>query len=90
MTDEQIRQNFEQLIKAQLRFQEQLGEMAGLLRGTMTTVDTLAKRVDDLASGYERIQERQDETDRRFEVLLDEIRFLIRQQRPPEDPTNER
>ncbi|NJK61922.1 MAG: hypothetical protein HC921_03840 [Synechococcaceae cyanobacterium SM2_3_1] len=90
MTDDQIRQNFEQLIKAQLRFQDQLGEMAGLLRGTMATVDTLAKRVDVLASGYERIQERQDETDRRFEVLLDEIRFLIHQQRPPEDPANER
>ena len=76
MTDEQLNQRFGQLVNAQLRFQEQLGEMAGVVR---LSLERHAEHERELAE----IRQRQEEQDQRFDVLLEELRYLIRH-RPPE------
>ncbi|NJL98461.1 MAG: hypothetical protein HC924_06395 [Synechococcaceae cyanobacterium SM2_3_2] len=72
MTDEQLNQRFGQLVNAQLRFQEQLGEMGGIVR---LSLERHAEHERELDA----IRQRQAEQDQRFDVLLEELRYLIRQ-----------
>lgn len=68
MTDDELNDRFGRLVDAQLRFQEQLGDMATLMR--------------QLIAQQQASQQRHDETDQRFNILLEEIRYLSRQLRP--------
>jgi hypothetical protein len=43
-----------------------------------------AQVVQEIRTEIQQVHERQAESDRRFDVLLNEIRYLIRQQQPPE------
>ncbi|MEN9222012.1 MAG: hypothetical protein Q6L60_15360 [Thermostichus sp. HHBFW_bins_43] len=89
MTDEELNERFGRLVDAQLRFQEQLGDMAGILRQVVQRVDQVAQRMDQVVANQERheqelqeFRQRQAETDQRFNVLLEEVRYLIRRQEP--------
>lgn len=99
MTDEELNEKFSRLVDAQLRFQDQLGEMARLMREDRQEQarinEAFRQRHIQHDEEMERFRQRIDESNRRheeneqrFNVLLEEIRFLIRQQRPPaEDNT---
>ena len=66
----------EQVARGHVRFQEQLGDLAGFMR-------QMAERQDRHEQEIQALKQRQVESDERFNVLLQEIRFLIRQQQPP-------
>ncbi|NJK62708.1 MAG: hypothetical protein HC921_08530 [Synechococcaceae cyanobacterium SM2_3_1] len=65
MTDEELNDRFGRLVGAQLRFQDQLGDMAALMR--------------QLMAQQQASEQRHDETDQRFNILLQEIRYSTRQ-----------
>jgi len=94
MTDEELNVRFGLLVDAQLRFQSQLGDLARIFRERDQQKDQLIEKQDRLIEKHEQLiekheqelqalQQRQAESDERFNVLLQEIRFLIRQQQPP-------
>lgn len=67
-----------QLERAQIRFQEQLGELASYVR-------QVVERQDRHDRELEEIRQRQVESDLRFDVLLQEIRYLIRRREDRDD-----
>lgn len=72
----------QRLEAAQFRFQEQLGDIVRAFREQAEQHDRA------IAENQQQIQElrlRQAESDERFEILLQEIRFLIRRQHPPQE-----
>ena len=94
MTEEELNARFGQLVDAQLRFQSQLGDLARIFRDKTQQQDRLIEQHERLIDQHEQLiekheqeiqalQQRQAESDERFNVLLQEIRFLIRQQQPP-------
>ncbi|MEN9222013.1 MAG: hypothetical protein Q6L60_15365 [Thermostichus sp. HHBFW_bins_43] len=85
MTDEELNERFGRLVDAQLRFQEQLGDMAGILRQVVQRVDQLAANQERHEQELQEFRQRQAETDQRFNVLLEEVRYLIRRQEPEPD-----
>ncbi len=101
MTEEELNARFAQMAdavgrvaNAQLRFQEQLGDLAGVVRQVIARQDRheqemeeFRRRQEESDRRFERLQQQQAETDQRFNVLLQEIRFLVRQQQQP--PQNE-
>ena len=96
MTDEELNARFAQMADAvgrvagaQLRFQEQLGDLAGIIRQVIARQDRHEQELEEYRRKHEQelaqIRQRQAESDQRFDVLLQEIRFLIRQQQPPQE-----
>jgi len=90
MTDAELNARFAQMADAvgrvataQLRFQEQLGDLAGVVRQVIARQD---RHEQELAE----FRQRQAESDQRFNVLLEEVRFLIRQQQRPPQPEDDR
>ncbi len=94
MTDEELNARFAQMADAvgrvahaQLRFQEQLGDLAGVVRQVIARQDRHEQELAEFRRQHEQelaeFRRRQEESDQRFNVLLQEIRFLIRQQQPP-------
>ncbi len=88
MTDEEINQRFAQVLDAQLRFQGQLGDMARIFRDRIEAQDRAIevqdRTIERLDQAIEEIRQGRVEIDQRFTVLLEEFRYLIRQQRPQE------
>ncbi len=76
MTDEELNARFGQLVDAQLHVQEQIGDLAGIMRQVIARQDRHEAELQDL-------RQRQAESDQRFDILLQEIRYLIHQQQPP-------
>ena len=85
----QVENRQSQLERAQIRFQEQLGELAGYVRQAMERQDQRDRELEEYRRRHdeelEQIRQRQAESDQRFDVMLQEIRYLIRQQRSAED-----
>ena len=94
---DQVENRQGQLERAQIRFQEQLGELAAYARRSMERQDQherelqeYRQRVEQHDRKMEEFRQRQAESDERFNVMLQEIRFLIRQQRSTgDDPGQE-
>lgn len=89
MTDEELNARFAQMAdavgrvaQAQLRFQEQLGDLAGVVRQVIARQDRHEQELAEFRQELAEFRQRQEESDQRFNVLLQEIRFLIRQQPP--------
>ncbi len=80
MTDEELNAGFGLLVDAQVRFQSQLGDLARIFRERAQQQDLLIEKHEQ---EIQPLQQRQAESDERFNMLLEEIRFLIRQQQPP-------
>ena len=83
------------LEESQLRFQEQLGDMAGIVRQVVQQQavlqhqqEALQRQQEALQQQQEGIQQRQSEQDQRFDVLLQELRFIARRLPPEEGSTN--
>lgn len=89
MTDAELNDKFDRLVDAQLRFQDQLGEMARLMREDREDRQRRQAEQERRWAEQERLnaesRKRHEEHEQRFNVLLEEIRFLIRQQHPPEN-----
>lgn len=92
MTDDQLNQRFGQLVDAQLRFQQQLGDMAGVVRDLaenqrqiIQQQEWMMERQEWMMQRQEQILHRLEESDQRFNVMLQEIRFLIRRLPPTDD-----
>ncbi len=104
MTDEELNDRFAQVADAvgrvahaQLRFQEQLGDLAGVVRQVLARQDRheqelaefrqeqadFRQELVEFRQELVKFRQRQEESDQRFNILLQEIRFLIRQQQPP-------
>lgn len=77
---------FTQLTQAQLRFQGQLGDLARIFQARIDAQDRIVEEirveVQEMRVEMEALQQRQAESDQRFEVLLVEVRYLIRQLPP--------
>ncbi|NJM00572.1 MAG: hypothetical protein HC818_01230 [Synechococcaceae cyanobacterium RM1_1_27] len=104
------------LEESQLRFQEQLGDMAGIVRQVVQQQavlqqqqeslqhqqealqrqqealqrqqEALQRQQETLQQQQEGIRQRQAEQDQRFDVLLQELRFIARRLPPEEGSTN--
>jgi hypothetical protein len=85
MTNEELNDRFAQMADAvghiadaQLGTQKQIGLLSDLMQRVI-------ERQEQQEQEIREIHLRQEESDQRFNILLEEIRFLIRQQRPRED-----
>lgn len=73
--------SIDQLTNAQLRFQSQLGDMARIFQAR---IEEHERVITEMRAETQAIKQQQLESDQRFEVLLAEIRYLIRQFSPPD------
>ncbi|NJK62931.1 MAG: hypothetical protein HC921_09870 [Synechococcaceae cyanobacterium SM2_3_1] len=73
MTDQELNDKFARLVDAQLRFQDQLGEMARLMREDRE--DRQRRQAEEERINQE-FRQRMEENEQRFNVLLEEIRYL--------------
>lgn len=82
--EEQMERGFQRVEAAQLRFQEQLGDIVRAFREKAEQQDRLLEQHEQ---ELQELRQRQAESDQRFEILLQEIRFLNRrlEQQPPQD-----
>ncbi len=96
MTDEELNEKFGRLVDAQLRFQDQLGDLARLMREDREDRQRRWAEQERKWAEQERkwaeqelinaeSRQRHEENEQLFNILLEEIRFLIRQQHPPEE-----
>ncbi len=101
MTDAELNARFAQMADAvgrvataQLRFQEQLGDLAGVVRQVIARQDRHEQELMEFRQRHDQelaeFRQRQAESDQRFNVLLEEIRYLIRQQQQPPQPEDDR
>jgi hypothetical protein len=73
----QFQNNQKKLQLAQLGTQTQIGLLSDMMRQSW-------ERMDQHEASMEQLRHRQVEQDQRFDVLLDELRYLIRNQHPPQ------
>ncbi|NJK61750.1 MAG: hypothetical protein HC921_02845 [Synechococcaceae cyanobacterium SM2_3_1] len=79
--DRLLNNKFDRLVDAQLRFQDQLGEMARLMREDR---EDRQRRQAEQERINEESRKRHEEHEQRFNILLEEIRFMNRQRQTPE------
>ncbi|NJK65076.1 MAG: hypothetical protein HC921_22305 [Synechococcaceae cyanobacterium SM2_3_1] len=99
MTDEELNDRFAQMADAvgkiadaQLGTQKQIGLLSDLMQHVIERQEQQEQEIQEIRQRQlhhdeemEKFHQRQEESDQRFNILLEEIRFLIRQQRPQED-----
>ncbi|MFS8780645.1 hypothetical protein NW837_06970 [Synechococcus sp. R6-10] len=80
MTNEEIETRFVQLAEAVTRVANTVAQVTDAQLALQTLSGRLAEVVLELRQEVRELRQRQAESDQRFEVLLQEIRFLIRRQ----------
>ncbi len=75
----------DRLLTGQLALQQLCGQLSEVVLEIRAEIAQLQTDHQQRASEIADLRQRQAETDARFNVLLDEIRFLSRRQLPPEE-----